>query len=125
MKKNAEDLVSIHFILEQNSTQYTAEEWDSILSNATAGLEEGKNIAEGIFLARDIVNAPHNVMNSDSMANTAKKIAKESNGLITCDILGKHECEKRGMGAFLGVARGSETDPQFIHLTYKGNGTIR
>jgi leucyl aminopeptidase len=23
------------------------------------------------------------------------------------------------MGAYLGVARGSETEPQFIHLTYK------
>ena len=23
-----------------------------------------------------------------------------------------------GMGAYLGVARGSETEPQFIHLTY-------
>lgn len=29
------------------------------------------------------------------------------------------------MGAYLGVARGSETPPQFIHLTYKGKGEIK
>lgn len=29
------------------------------------------------------------------------------------------ECEARHMGAFLAVARGSETDPLFIHMTYR------
>jgi leucyl aminopeptidase len=33
--------------------------------------------------------------------------------------LAANECERFGMGAFLGVARGSETQPQFIHLTYR------
>ena len=37
---------------------------------------------------------------------------------MSCTILGKKECEERGMGAYLGVARGSETEPQFIHLVY-------
>jgi leucyl aminopeptidase len=50
----------------------------------------------------------------------------ESGGSITCEILGKEECEARGMGAYLGVARGSETEPQFIHLTYKpASGSIK
>jgi leucyl aminopeptidase len=53
------------------------------------------------------------------LAETAKRIAEASGGTITCTILGKKECEERGMGAFLGVARGSETDPRLIHLTYK------
>lgn len=39
--------------------------------------------------------------------------------MIECNILGKKQCEIHGMGAFLGVARGSETEPQFIHLVYK------
>jgi len=39
--------------------------------------------------------------------------------VMECEILGKEECEERGMGSYLGVARGSETPPQFIHLTYK------
>merc|ERR1712151_386302 len=28
-------------------------------------------------------------------------------------------------GAYLGVARGSETDPKFIHLTYKAKGDVK
>ena len=85
-------------------------------------LEDGRLIAQGIALTKDIVNAPHNVLNSLSLADTAKRVAKESGGSMTCTILGKKECEKLGMGAYLGVARGSETEPQFIHLTYKAKG---
>jgi len=85
---------------------------------AAAAIEAGKKLATGVVLTKDIVNAPHNVLNSESLAETAKRIAAESGGRIKCVILGKKECEQRGMGAFLGVARGSETQPQFIHLTY-------
>jgi len=89
----------------------------------SSSVEYGRLLARGVTLAKDIVNAPHNVLNSESLAETAKRIAAESNGAIECQILDKAECEKRGMGAYLGVARGSETEPQFIHLTYKGSGT--
>eukprot|EP00559_Dactyliosolen_fragilissimus_P005112 CAMPEP_0184855614 /NCGR_PEP_ID=MMETSP0580-20130426/800_1 /TAXON_ID=1118495 /ORGANISM="Dactyliosolen fragilissimus" /LENGTH=532 /DNA_ID=CAMNT_0027350167 /DNA_START=144 /DNA_END=1742 /DNA_ORIENTATION=+ len=85
---------------------------------AEAAVTAGKGLASGIYLTKDIVNAPHNVLNSESLASVAEEIAKESNGRITCTILEKEECEKRGMGAYLGVARGSETAPKFIHLTY-------
>jgi len=84
-----------------------------------AALDAGQKLARGIFLTKDIVNAPHNVLNSLALADTARRMAKESGGTLTCTILDRKECEKRGMGAFLGVARGSETEPQFIHLTYK------
>lgn len=83
-------------------------------------VETGKMMATGVILAKDIVNAPHNVLNSESLAETAQRIAAAAkDGTMTCTILGKEECEARGMGAYLGVARGSETNPQFIHLTYK------
>mmetsp|Transcript_19087 Transcript_19087/g.28788 ORF Transcript_19087/g.28788 Transcript_19087/m.28788 type:complete len:628 (+) Transcript_19087:111-1994(+) len=88
-------------------------------------LTQGQQLAKGVTLTKDIVNAPHNVLNSESLANVAKRIAEESNGRITCTILNKEECEERGMGAYLGVARGSETQPQFIHLTYKGEGPVQ
>ena len=33
-------------------------------------------------------------------------------------ILDREECERRGMGLYLGVAAASARQPQFIHLTY-------
>ena len=81
-------------------------------------LNRGKKMASGIHMTKDIVNAPHNVLNSESLADTAKRLAEESGGSLTCRVLDKEECEERGMGAYLGVARGSETQPQFIHMTY-------
>lgn len=89
-----------------------------VTMDSEKALENGRKLAKGIFMTKDIVNSPHNVLNSESLADTAQRIAKESNGRLKCTILGKEECEKRGMGAYLGVARGSETDPRFIHITY-------
>ena len=106
-KKVAEDMKSLAI-------------WTEASLDETAAVQEGRQLATGILLAKDIVNAPHNVLNSLSLAETARRLAQDSDdGCISCEILGKDECEKRGMGAFLGVARGSETEPQFIHLTYK------
>eukprot|EP00977_Amphora_coffeiformis_P007529 scaffold1640_cov161-Amphora_coffeaeformis.AAC.52 len=110
-KKTAEDLETVTILSEGSACDAST-------------LETGRSIATGVFLSKDIVNAPHNVLNSESLAETAKRIAEESNGRLTCKILGKAECEKRGMGAYLGVARGSETEPQFIHLTYTPSSGI-
>lgn len=99
------------------SVSLLSESADAAASSG-ASLDEGKKIAQGVFLTKDIVNAPHNVLNSESLAETAKRIAANSGGRIKCEILNKKQCEERGMGAYLGVARGSETDPQFIHLIY-------
>jgi leucyl aminopeptidase len=85
-------------------------------------LKPAKYIADGVFLTKDIVNAPHNVLNSFALAETAQRLARESGGLLQCKILEARDCEKRGMGAYLGVARGSETVPKFIHLIYKPKG---
>jgi hypothetical protein len=103
----AEDLESVTLVSE-----------GSAVDGADEALDAGKTLASGIYLTKDIVNAPHNVLNSESLADTAKRLADESGGSLKCEILGKKECEERGMGAYLGVARGSETDPQFIHITY-------
>lgn len=104
----AEDLESVTLVCEGSCTD----------DEADAALVSGKKLAKGVHMTKDIVNAPHNVLNSLSLAETAQRIADESDGTITCKILGVKECEERGMGAFLGVARASETEPQFIHLTY-------
>lgn len=109
----AESLESVKLFMESGTASS---------DDLAASITTGKQIAKGVSLTKDIVNAPHNVLNSMSLADTAKRIAEQSGGSITCTILDKKDCEERGMGAYLGVARGSETEPQFIHLTYKPSG---
>jgi leucyl aminopeptidase len=80
-------------------------------------------ITAGVILARELVAAPANAVTPISMAETASAIASETG--MHLQILEQAECEKLGMGAFLGVAQASELPPKFIHLTYKPQGTPR
>jgi leucyl aminopeptidase len=90
------------------------------------GVQEGaitkaQQICEGVILARELVNAPANVVTPMSLADTAAELAQDLG--LTLEVLEKEACEALGMGAFLGVAQASEMPPKFIHLTYKPSGT--
>ncbi|MEM9907280.1 MAG: leucyl aminopeptidase [Cyanobacteria bacterium P01_D01_bin.44] len=84
-------------------------------------IEKGHKICEGVVLARELVAAPPNVVTPAKLAETAAEIA-ESQGLSLA-VLEREDCEKQGMGAYLGVAQASDLSPKFIHLTYKPAGT--
>ncbi len=72
--------------------------------------------AEGIWLARDLMNAPANKCTPDDMAKTARKMCRSAG--LKCKVLGKPEIEKLKMGAFLGVNAGSAKPPRFIIMEY-------
>ena len=55
-------------------------------------------------------------MTASALAETARAIAREAG--LRVRVLDRAACEKMGMGAFLGVNRGSVEPPQFIHLAY-------
>lgn len=90
---------------------------------AEVGVERARLIDQGVTLARDLVNTPAMQMTPTRLADLAVRIAKESDGFIKCQILNRKECEKLGMGAYLGVAMGSDEEPKFIHLIYTGAKT--
>lgn len=91
------------------------------LSGQEAAIERANQIADGVFLARQLVAAPANAVTPITMAETAQTIANDHG--LQIQILEQEDCEKLGMGAFLGVAQASEIPPKFIHLTYKPEGT--
>jgi len=91
------------------------------LGGQEAGISRAQNICSGVILARELVAAPANIVTPVSMAETAEAIASEYG--LALEILEREDCEKLGMGAFLGVAQASEMPPKFIHLTYKPEGT--
>ena len=90
-------------------------------SNTTAleqGSLKGEILAGATILARDMVNEPSNYMTPTDMAREASTVA-ETYG-IAVEILEKEQMEELGMGALLGVARGSHQPPKFIILRYRG-----
>jgi leucyl aminopeptidase len=86
---------------------------------ATTAIAKAKAAASGTFLSRYLVEAPPNVCTPSHIANTAKHIADKFPSVMTLSILEKADCEKMGMGSYLGVSEASDEPPKFIHLTYK------
>ena len=86
--------------------------------SAKKGAEAGRKIAEAVCVARDMINTPANEMTPTVMAGYAKNIAREHK--LKLKVLEKDDCEKLGMGAYLGVASGSVQPPKFIILEYRG-----
>lgn len=84
------------------------------------GIRRGVASAEAAMFVRDLCNHPANIMTPSRVAAEAKTIAKERN--VRVKILEQRDAEKLGMGAFLGVARGSHEPPKFIILEYTGDG---
>jgi leucyl aminopeptidase len=82
---------------------------------------KGKTIADSVSFARDLVNEPSSVTTPAFLAAIAKSIAKDNN-FLSCGILEKDDMKKLGMGGILGIAKGSDEDPKFISLSYKGGG---
>jgi leucyl aminopeptidase len=93
------------------------------LAGQDAALEKSHNIVSGVFLARELVAAPANYVTPITLAETAQTIAQDYG--LKVKILEKEDCEKLGMGAFLGVAQASDLPPKFIHLIYQPEGTPR
>ena len=77
-------------------------------------ISQGKILAESIMLVRDLVNRPGSDKYPEQLASIAKQLGKKHG--FTVKILGKKEMEKIGMGAILGVHRGSSREPQLVLL---------
>jgi leucyl aminopeptidase len=88
------------------------------LRQVTEGIRRGVATAEATVFVRDLCNHPSNVLTPTRVVSEAKNIAKAEG--ITINVLEQKEMERLGMGALLGVARGSQEPPKFIILEYNG-----
>ncbi|MDP4020839.1 MAG: leucyl aminopeptidase family protein [Candidatus Adlerbacteria bacterium] len=85
---------------------------------ARDGVSRGEMIGIEVNSCRALSNTPGGDMTPKIMADVAKTIIKGTS--IKVQVLGKKEMEKLGMGAVLGVAKGSAEEPQFIVMEYWG-----
>jgi leucyl aminopeptidase len=82
---------------------------------AHAGLQA---VADGIFLARDLVNEPPNVLYPVEFARRAKTTLTKLG--VKVEILGEAEMKKQGFGALLGVGQGSDRESQLVVMQWNG-----
>ena len=93
-------------------------------------IEEGaamaRIIADSVYLARDLINAPANLLPPRLLARTARELSHKYQ--LICDVFKYEELKKMKMGAFLSVAKGSVEPPAFIVIEYvpktKGAKTV-
>lgn len=86
-------------------------------SAAKKAFADAQAVADGVYLARDLVNEPANVLGPLEFAAKAKELEKLG---VKVDILTEREMKKLGMGALLGVAQGSARPPRLVVMQWNG-----
>jgi leucyl aminopeptidase len=74
-------------------------------------------VAEGVLLARDLINEPPNVLGPVEFADRAKALKKSG---LAVEVLGEPEMKKLGMRALLGVAQGSSRPARLVVMRWNG-----
>jgi leucyl aminopeptidase len=86
-------------------------------ARAKSAWEPLHGVAKGVFLSRDLVSEPPNVLNPAEMADRCKKLSELG---LKVEILGPREMSRLGFGALLGVAQGSANEPRMVVMQWNG-----
>ena len=86
-------------------------------------MQAGRIVAESQNFARDLINEPSNRMTPTTMAERAQKMAAEVG--LKCETYGADKIKELKMGAFWGVAQGSDEPPALIVLRYEPEGAAK
>jgi leucyl aminopeptidase len=74
-------------------------------------------IADGVVLARDLINEPANVLYPGEFARRASGLRKLG---VSVEVLDVAAMKKLGMGALLGVGQGSAHEPKIVVMRWNG-----
>jgi leucyl aminopeptidase len=83
--------------------------------------EDLRHVAAGVYLARDLASEPGNVIYPQSFVD---RIREEFLGVenVAIKVLDEKDLERLGMGAHLGVGRGSSRPPRLLLIEYFAGG---
>ena len=102
--KEINDLKKITIVTEQNE-------------NFSKMFEEIKNLAQGVFRARDLVWQPPNILYPSTFADECKKLKKIG---LKVNVYNEQQLDKMGMSALLAVGRGSRKDSKVVVMEWLG-----
>ncbi|HJQ69406.1 MAG TPA: leucyl aminopeptidase [Blastocatellia bacterium] len=83
-------------------------------------LAVGAEMAEAANFARKLAYEPGNVMTPTELARHAEEMAGREG--LSSEVMGEEEMKQLGMGALLGVSRGSAEPARLVTLRYDGRG---
>lgn len=95
----------------------TASELDAHISSS---VERAELIARATLEARNLVSEPANVLNPQTFAEEAERVAVR--GGLDITVMQPADLERIGAGAILGAGKGSDVPPCMIHLIYRPDG---
>tara|TARA_B100000700_G_scaffold18222_1_gene17866 strand:- start:9733 stop:11178 length:1446 start_codon:yes stop_codon:yes gene_type:complete len=75
------------------------------------------SVKEGVFLARDLVSEPPNVLNPKKYTEEISKLRRLG---LKVEILNEKQMKKLGMNSLLGVGQGSENDSFMVIIKWNG-----
>src|SRR5208337_3598302 len=88
-----------------------------------SALQAGRIVGESQNFTRDLVNEPSNRMTPTILAERARKMAADVG--LKCEVYGPDKIKELKMGAFWGVAQGSDEPPALIVLRYEPEGAAK
>jgi len=74
-------------------------------------------VAEGIFLTRNLVSEPANILGPEEFAKECRKLEKVG---LKITVLGEKEMTKLGMGSLVSVGNGSARESQLVVMEWNG-----
>ena len=84
---------------------------------AKAAWDPLQGIAKGVFITRDLVSEPPNVLHPAEMADRCRKLSELG---LKVEVFGPREMAKLGFGALLGVSQGSVNEPRMVVMHWNG-----
>ncbi len=76
-----------------------------------------QSVAEGVFIARDVISEPPNVLYPETYAEKCKELKELG---VKVEVLGEKEMAKLGMGSLLSVGQGSEKESKLVVMQWNG-----
>src|ERR1700686_961372 len=89
-------------------------------SSLQRAMDEARIVAEAQNFTRELVNEPSNRMTPTILAKRAQEMSKEVG--LQCEVYGAEKIKELKMGAFWGVAQGSDEPPALIVMRYEPAG---
>ena len=83
-------------------------------------IKHSQVVSEATNWVRKLISEPPNIMTPKRMVEEARKLAR--NYKFDIEVIDEQEAKDKGMGAFVGIAKGSDEPSYMVVLKYRGGG---